>query len=170
MSAHQKHSEKGGHPGGGVEKTKQSFRDETDINTIVKRHLHNSPGRNLANIGNPLASREPRFGHMPAKSFHEMLNAVTDIQTAFLSLPGKLRARFGGSPYQLLRWVEEPRNYKEAVKLGLIEDAELLEEVKSAEAAEAAKKAAEAAGQQNMMPKADSEAQPSYKPPEGGKK
>lgn len=169
MSSQNRHGDKRGHPGGGPELTKQAFRDETDINNIVNRHLRGAPGRNLAHIGDPRASRQPRFGNMPSESFHEMLNKVMAIKIAFEGLPAKLRARFGGNPEILLKWVENPQNYKEAVRLGLIEDIELLDEIQEAEVAEAAKKAAEAAGQQNML-KSDKEAQPSYKPPEGASK
>lgn len=154
----------------GPDMTKQSFANDADINALVNRHLKNSPGQSLANIGNPLASRKPMFGTMPSATFHEMLNAVMDVQTAFASLPARLRNRFGNNPEQLLRWVENPSNYKEAVKLGLIEDRDLLEEMADAEAAHAAeelRKQQEAAGQQNML-KPDKEAQPPYpgaKPP-----
>lgn len=167
------HPKKEGHAAGGERVTKQSFANDADINTLVKRHLGGAPGRTLHNIGDPRASRQPKFFDMPSASFHEMLNSVTDVQAKFASLSAKTRARFGNSPYQLLRFVENPENLQEAVKLGFVADPDILEAMADKEAAETAeqlKREQEAAGQQNMMPRADPEAQPGYKPPEGGKR
>lgn len=160
------------HPQGSKSLTQQNFAGEADINRMVDRHMK-GPGRFGQPIGNPNASRQPFWGEVPAESFHDMLNKVSDIQSAFRSLPSRLRNRFANSPYQLMRWVENPQNRKEAVKAGLIHDPELLNEVRAAEAA--ADREAHAAGQepapgQQDMLRPDPEAQPRHTPSKAGKK
>lgn len=122
---------------------------------IVSRHR---PGQM---IGDPRATRQPRFLDMPSQSYHDMLNQVTDVQTSFASLPARLKGKFGNSPYQLMRWLEVKENRPEALKLGLVIPTD-------EEAAELAREAAKARrGEQvdliKEAMKPDPEAQPSYK-------
>lgn len=143
--------------------TKQSFENDANPNTIMQRHLAGGP------LGNPNnhKAREPRWGNMPSETFHEMLNMVTDVGNAYRQLPPRIKSRFG-NPYQVIRFVEDEKNQAEAIKLGLIHDPVKLEEIQAAEAAEKLRKEQEAAGQQTLTPKADDEAQPSFrsgKPP-----
>lgn len=129
--------------------TQQSFAKEADINTLVERHLR-GPGRFGAPIGNPGASRQPIFGDFNSSDYHSMCNRVLDVQNQFRTLPARVRARFNNDAYQLIRFVENPENYKESVKLGLVLDEDLQvkidDEVAAAKAADAeAAAAAEAA-------------------------
>lgn len=98
----------------------QNFASEADINTVINRHMK-GPGRMGMPIGNPNATRQGRFVDLSSESFHDMLNRVTDAQTAFMNLPARIRGRFSNNPYQLLRFLEKPENREEAVRLGLIE-------------------------------------------------
>lgn len=101
--------------------TKQSFAPEADANNIVNRHMRGSFGNSLAGIGRPGGQqRQPVFMDVGAESYHEMLNRVIDIDNAFKSLPARLRTRFRNDPYHLIRFVENPDNIKESLKLGLI--------------------------------------------------
>lgn len=149
----------------GPSKTQQSFEKETNINNKVQRHL-SGPGKyqGLHTIGNPNAQRQMFYGVMPAESYHDMLNRITDVDNMFRSLPSRTRSQFR-NPYQLLRWIEDPANYQKAVKLGLVQDQEVLDAIADAEAAKAAeddKKLLESLGQGNLL-KSDEEAQPPYK-------
>lgn len=157
------------HPASGPGKTVQAAAVGNRVSDIVARHAPGQP------IGDPRATRQPKFLVMPSQSYHEMLNQVTDVQTTFSQLSARLKGKFGNSPYQLLRWLEKPENRSEALDLGLVVPTE-------EEAQELALKAAKARRTEQvdlireaMAPKADPEAQPDYqkgakKPPEGGTK
>lgn len=148
----------------GASLTLQSEAKEADINNKVARHMA-GPGKFGMGIGNPAATRQLTFGDVPSESYHEMLNKVTDVQNMFRSLPSRLRGRFNNNPYQLIRWIEDPKNEEQAVRMGLIENPEMRDALALKDATTKAKADAEAK-------KADEEAQPRYpgsKPPKGGK-
>lgn len=147
----------------------QHFAQDADINRMVAQHMRGA-GRFGAPLGNPNATRQPRFLDLSdSRSYHDMLNTVTRIETMFGRLPARLRSRFKGSPELLMLFLEDPANTKEAVKLGLIDDPEVIQAVLIAEAA-ADKEAKEAAEEKPAL-KADPEAQPTHqkvrKSPEG---
>jgi len=91
----------------------QNFRDECDINNIMERfgvtgELPNSP-------------LPPQYGDFSGVlDYHSALNAVLAAQDAFNDLPAMVRSRFENDPNQLIRFLEDPNNRDEAVKLGLI--------------------------------------------------
>lgn len=156
--------------------TQQNFRNDSDINNIVGRHLR-GVGRTLANIGAG-GTRQPIFGDFSSIDYQSMLNAVTDIQNHFDRLPGRIRNRFRNDPYQLIRWVEDPANLKDAVKMGLValpqgmvvtEEGQIVEQTDlTKEPAKGSEKPPENQG----AVKADPEGQPNYNPPskKGGEK
>lgn len=133
----------------GETRAQQQFKDEADINTIVKRYMK------TGNLGNPNATRQPSFGDFSSVDYMEMRNAIADIDQDFASLSAKIRRRFNEDPYQLVRWLENPANAKEAAKLGLISQAEAGIDPQQ-DLVQEAKKAEQAA------PKADPEAQPQH--------
>lgn len=92
--------------------TQQNFKEGTDINKIVSNYMQTGKM--------PVNQRAPIFGDFSSLDFHQMQNRLLDVQAQFQSLPAKLRARFANSPYQLIRFVENPDNYQECLKLGLI--------------------------------------------------
>lgn len=96
-----------------VSLTKQSFRDECDINTIV---------RNFGLTGElPDNVRVPQYGDFTGISdYQSAMNAVIAADAAFMELPAELRARFHNDPQALLEFVSNDNNYDEAVKLGLV--------------------------------------------------
>lgn len=96
--------------------TQQHMRDETNINTIVNRYLKTGV------LGNPNATRRPMFGDFSSVDFMHMQNAIADIGQNFASLPARVRSRFQNDPYQLIRFVENPDNKAEAIKLGILPD------------------------------------------------
>jgi len=92
----------------------QQFKREADINHIIARARHTGvmPG----------TVRQARFGDFSnSASFMEMRNLVADANQHFQSLPAKIRSRFGNDPYQVVRFIEDPENRDEAIKLGFIE-------------------------------------------------
>lgn len=106
--------------------THQEFADETDINKIMRQYTYNQ----LPDIPSMIAD----FSQIT--DFHEMANVVANARSAFNRLPGDIRQRFNQDPVQLSKFVEDEKNYEEALKLGLVNKRndvkpnEVLEELK----------------------------------------
>lgn len=64
-------------------------------------------------------NRQP-IPEVPSHSYHEMLNMVADVKFAFESYPAPVRRRFSNDPFMALRFVEDPKNALEALKLGML--------------------------------------------------
>lgn len=93
-------------------RTKQSFKDECDINTIMRRYAVTGQ---LSHV----SSKPPAYLDTPAIDFQNAMFVVADARERFASLPSHLRDRFGNDPAQLLAFLENADNLSEAVKLGL---------------------------------------------------
>lgn len=92
-------------------RTQQQFREECDINTIVRR---------FGLTGKvPVGFSMPQSGDFTGVSdFHSAMNLIVEAEEAFLKVPGEIRARFGHDPQQLMRFLEDEKNIDEATKLG----------------------------------------------------
>lgn len=100
----------------GESRTKQSFRDETDINVIMARY------RKTGQISH-LNGRTAVYGDF--SSHVDLLTSMTQVseaQAAFEELPAKIRDRFSHDPVQLLAFVDQADNRAEAIELGLVAD------------------------------------------------
>jgi len=104
---------------GGISRTKQSEEPATNINRIVERYMRTRD----ENILNPLG-RKLNFADVTGMDYMEMRNAIADIGNEFQRLPSKVRKLFDNDAYQMLRWLEDPRNTEKAMELGLIPDPE----------------------------------------------
>lgn len=94
--------------------TQQSFKEECDINNIMRRY--NSTG-----VITHLNARAPEWGDFSSPvDFQAGLNTVLEAQAMFSDLPSDLRERFGNDPLKLLEFVADERNRDEAVKLGIV--------------------------------------------------
>ncbi len=92
----------------------QQFREECDINTIMERF--GRTGELIAPV------RMPQYGDFDGvNDYHSAMNAIVEAQTAFESLPAKVRARFSNDPAEFLEFVYNDENRDEAVRLGLVE-------------------------------------------------
>lgn len=141
----------------GESMTKQSFERASNVNNIMKKAVESGMPPTTG-IGNPLARREMHFGEMTSVDLHEAMNKVMDTENQFRALPSRVRSRFKNA-YQLLRWLEDPRNEAEAVRLGLIENEELRDRLQDLEA-QADAQARQAAESSSRMVRADEEANP----------
>lgn len=93
----------------------QSFKDECDINNIMRKHGHDPVAFNT------LTRKGGVYGDFSEISDYQgMLQKVADAQDAFSSLPSALRERFRNSPGELIEFLQNPQNYDEGVKLGLL--------------------------------------------------
>jgi len=142
-----------------------------DINAIMARHLKSSVRG--APPGNPNAVAQPRFDNISSMSYHEMLNFVTDNRSRFMTLPAKIRRKFNHDPYQMFRFLEDPANRLEGVRIGLLspteEEFQALQSEADVNRAAAIQRAQEALGQLNLAP-SPSVTPPGFKasPPSGG--
>lgn len=94
--------------------TQQSFAEECDINTIVKRF--GLTGEVPSNLSMPVSG-----DFTGVSDFHSAMNMVVRAQEEFMKLPADLRKRFGHDPQELMAFLEDGRNKDEAIKLGLVQ-------------------------------------------------
>lgn len=99
-------------------RTKQSFKDECDINNIVKSF------RTVQDIINLTEqSRKGVYTDLPEPfEYQDGLNTVIQAEAAFNALPAKLRTRFENNPREFLEFMSDPANQEEMIKLGLATD------------------------------------------------
>jgi len=94
--------------------TQQHFKDETDINNILRQF-------NITGLL-PEQPLSPRYGDFTGiGDYHSALNAVIAADDQFMALPAILRARFENDPAQLIDFLSDENNRSEAEKLGLLE-------------------------------------------------
>lgn len=94
--------------------TKQSFKDECDINTILLKY------QKTGFMDPAMVRARGSFGDFTSyDDYHSSLNQILEAQDAFEALPSSMRKRFGNDPGELLAFLEDPANNEEAVKLGL---------------------------------------------------
>ena len=97
----------------GESRTKQSFKDECDINNILRKYQKTG-------LLTHVASYAGRYEELPSDvDYQESLNAIISAEAAFMSLPSGLRLRFGNDPGEFLQFVSNPANSNELVELGL---------------------------------------------------
>jgi phage internal scaffolding protein len=91
----------------------QNFKDETDINYIVRQF-----GITGELPGKPL---NPQYGDFTGVlDYHSAVNAVLAAQDDFMELPAQMRSRFNNDPAQLIDFLGKEENREEAIKLGLV--------------------------------------------------
>ncbi len=94
--------------------TKQSFKDECDINVILARWNKNE-------ILEHVARGRPQYGDFTnVTTYQEALDQVKAAEEAFGDLPAEIRARFKNDPQQLLLFMDDEANMDEAVELGIL--------------------------------------------------
>lgn len=93
----------------------QQFREESDINTIVKRF--NLTGQL------PEQVRMPTYGDFDdVVDYKSALDAVIAADAAFMALPAHVRARFDNDPALFVDFCSDQNNMAEAVQLGLVKE------------------------------------------------
>jgi len=98
-------------------RTQQHFKDETDINNILR--MFNITGQL------PKKALTPQYGDFTGiGDYHGALNAVIAAEGEFMTLPAALRARFDNDPQELIEFLNNPENKDEALALGLVKKPE----------------------------------------------
>lgn len=100
----------------GKSRTKQSFREESEINNIMARYTKTGIIDHFGQYGG-------EYGFASSVVFHEAMNVVTKADQMFEALPAAIRRRFNGDPADFLEFVQNPENQEELVELGLAKKA-----------------------------------------------
>lgn len=114
---------------GQVSRTKQEFRDECNINSIIRRFRlegrfpHGKPPPSMENYGD----------FCEAQDYLTALNTLKRADAQFYSLPSEVRERFDNSAAKFLDFVR-PENLEQLHDWGLLSE-EAQERVKAARAA-----------------------------------
>jgi len=94
--------------------TKQSFREECNINSIMARY-------EKTGLINHVAGREPIFGDFSEiPDYQTALDIVYTAEDQFLQLPAQLRKFFNNDPSFMLAYMQDPKNKAMCQKLGLL--------------------------------------------------
>lgn len=104
----------------GSSRTKQAFKDECDINRIMRKYQKTGLISHIREGG--------RWGEdvSNAQDFQTSLNIVIAAQAAFAALPSDIRNKFGNDPKKLLAFIDDPKNEQELVTLGLARPKEVI--------------------------------------------
>lgn len=91
---------------------KQEFKEEVDINTLVRRfHITGEM---------PQGVRLPEYGDfVGVDSYHDAANAMAMANESFEAMPAEIRERFGNDPASFVEFCLDPANLEEARKMGL---------------------------------------------------
>lgn len=95
--------------------TKQEFKDECDINRIMRQYQDTGLAESSSAVG--------RYGDFSSVGdFHAAQNVIAQASEQFESLPANVRDRFRNSPALFLEFIGDKANRAEARALGLLVD------------------------------------------------
>lgn len=97
------------------ELTQQQFKEECDINNIIRKYKRDNT---LTHI-NMKKGVYADLTQLP--DYQDSLNTVLKANQAFESLPSSVRKKFANDPSQLIEFISDDKNYEEAIKLGLMD-------------------------------------------------
>lgn len=95
--------------------TKQSHKDECDVNKILERYKLTGHLTHVKNGG--LYGDFSNIG-----SYKEAVDQVSSATESFMSLPASVRKRFDNDPGLFLDFTGDPKNLDEMKKLGLMKE------------------------------------------------
>lgn len=94
--------------------TQQQFADDCDINNIMAKYEKTGQVTHLSN-------KQGVYGDFSdITDYQDMLHRVAAAQESFQTLPAKTRQRFQNDPGELISFLQDRKNYDEAISLGLI--------------------------------------------------
>lgn len=99
---------------GAISLTKQSFKDDCDINHIIDKYQ--STG-----ILEHTRKSIPQYLDVEPVDYLSAMNTVISAQNLFKSLPASLRKDCDNDPAKFLKYVQDPKNKDNLIALGLID-------------------------------------------------
>lgn len=101
----------------GESKAVQYFKDDCDINNIIRKHSNGQP---VSCMRAP-----PRYGDFSeVVDYQTAQNALIQADNAFMSLPAEIRARFDNSPHKFVEFCMDQDNLEEMRRMGLAPEAQ----------------------------------------------
>lgn len=98
---------------GGKSLTKQSMKQECDINFIIQQF-------SKTGVIQHQKSYEGQYGDFMTIDFHEAMNVVAEANSMFESVPAAIRKEFGNDPKRFLDFVTNPENDDKLREMRLI--------------------------------------------------
>lgn len=92
--------------------TKQSFKDECDVNNIMARFERTG-------VLDFVNEHEARYGDATALDYQVAMQTVALANSMFEDMPAKLRAEFRNDPAEFLAFIENPANLEKSYEMGL---------------------------------------------------
>lgn len=143
-----------------VSLAKQSFAEEVDINTIVRRFGLDGEL--------PVGVRMPTYGDFSGvDDFQTAMHAVMDAKASFERMPAKVRARFDNDPARFVDFCSDDRNAEEVARMGLVTPEVYERQQRLDEAAELERARALVASRVELPAKPEAPSQPAAKPASG---
>lgn len=93
--------------------THQSFKDECDINVLMKRYEKTG----ILEHANQHRGQYGDFADLT--NFQEALQIVREAETMFMTLPSRIRADFENDPGKFVSFAQNPDNADKLVEYGL---------------------------------------------------
>lgn len=93
-------------------RTKQSFKEECDINNIMARFQRTG-------VLDFTTRHQGTYMDVTGLDYQRAMDLVVQGQELFDALPSSLRSRFHNEPAEFLDFVQDPKNAAELVELGL---------------------------------------------------
>lgn len=84
-------------------RTKQSFKDETDVNQIIAKHTRMGTLSHLEQWGG-------QYGDWSDFDFQDAQNQIANANSMFETLPAAVRSQFHNDPARFLEFVNDPDN------------------------------------------------------------
>lgn len=95
-----------------VSLTDKQYKDECDINSIIKRYIEKG-------ITPPVRSEGITGDFSDIGDFQHCLDKIERAKAEFEALPSEIRSRFGNEPHSYVDFVLDPKNEEECIRLGL---------------------------------------------------
>jgi len=93
--------------------TEQAHKDECDVNNIIKKY-------DKTGLINHVSKINAMYGDVSPIDFKSAQDMLIDVRRKFDEMPSDIRKRFRNSPYEMLKFLSDPENRNEAIKIGLI--------------------------------------------------
>lgn len=98
-----------------VSRVKQEFKRECDVNNILKQYSRTGMLNHVS-----ARAAQGMYADLPdSVDYQESIALVRDAEYRFMSLPAKIRDRFGNDPASFLAFCADPKNLEEMRALGL---------------------------------------------------
>lgn len=94
--------------------TQQHFKDECDVNNILKRYVETGI---LENIGPGVYT-----DLMEAGDYRQAIHTIMNADEAFKLLPSNIRKEFGNDPAAFMEFIHDPDNKERGIELGLFNE------------------------------------------------